>query len=848
MASGGITKIWHGYCRWLQRRTTGIAWGLLILSCVGAYYSQLLYRELRTDIEELLPASAPSVIDLKNGSSRFSGINHLEVVIESSDASAAKRFQIDVTHRLRQLPPDVAMEVRDSVKEERRFFDKKRALYVPLSDLELVQKYVKEKIREGKRKMFDLGLGGGDDELKHLQPKVDALLEKYKKEDSQLSRFPDGYFASPDGRTRVVLAFLPEKATDVDANNRLSEAATQIINDLNPAKYAPDLKVGLGGDVQNVVEEHRELVKDLVKSFVVVTLLVTLFIYIYFGSLSGVAVLSLTLAVGTTLTFGLSYFLVGYLNANTAFLGSIVIGNGINFPIILLARYAEMRRTSLDFEKTLKDAMECTWKPTLAAAMAAGISYGSLAFTDFRGFSQFGLIGAIGMTLCWLATYSVLPVFILLFERRQLMRIEKKPQGTGFLSRIAPYITRNHRTLAVSTAILSIFAVWGASFLSRHTIESDLSKLRNKWSTEYGSGYWGRKTDEIFGRGLTPTVILTENAKQSERLLNELKAIHEREKENSPFASFSSINDYVPADQGRKQEILADIGKMLTPKVKKSLKPEERKLVNEYLSGPVPTRFRLKDLPAGIKTPFQEKNGNLQTVVHAYPRQNFSGDGEANAQGTWNGEEVIRYTKLLREAIAKAHVPAVILGQNPVSADMLESIEIDGPKATLLAFLAVAILLFLIFPRWKQAAPVLLSLLLGVLWMFGAIGWFRWKINFLNFIALPITFGIGIDYAVNIFGRLYRDAEGGGRVDLVRVLGETGSAVVLCSMTTSIGYGSLLISGSQAFVSFGKLAVTGEITCILAAIISLPSLWLFFREQRSARRHEPAQDIQAHGQ
>ena len=94
-----------------------------------------------------------------------------------------------------------------------------------------------------------------------------------------------------------------------------------------------------------------------------------------------------------------------------------------------------------------------------------------------------------------------------------------------------------------------------------------------------------------------------------------------------------------------------------------------------------------------------------------------------------------------------------------------------------------------------------------------------------------------MDYSVNIFGRIYNDRKrgAGSAEDIIKAIRETGSAVMLCSLTTMIGYGSLLMSGSQAFVSFGKLAVTGEITCIAAAILSLPSLWLLFQEQKIRR-------------
>jgi predicted RND superfamily exporter protein len=87
-----------------------------------------------------------------------------------------------------------------------------------------------------------------------------------------------------------------------------------------------------------------------------------------------------------------------------------------------------------------------------------------------------------------------------------------------------------------------------------------------------------------------------------------------------------------------------------------------------------------------------------------------------------------------------------------------------------------------------------------------------------NFIALPITLGVGADYAGNVYARLR--LEGGHR--LATVIAETGSAVTLCSLTTIIGYGSLLLASNRALRSFGLLAGIGEVTCLLAALVVLP--------------------------
>ena len=111
--------------------------------------------------------------------------------------------------------------------------------------------------------------------------------------------------------------------------------------------------------------------------------------------------------------------------------------------------------------------------------------------------------------------------------------------------------------------------------------------------------------------------------------------------------------------------------------------------------------------------------------------------------------------------------------------------------------------------------------------MFGWVLLTDFKINFLNFIALPITFGIGVDYGVNIFHRYLHEPS----KDILKCVRETGGAVGLCSFTTIIGYSSLLIAQNQAFVSFGVLAVLGEVTSLVAAIISIPALLLWLQRR-----------------
>jgi predicted RND superfamily exporter protein len=173
--------------------------------------------------------------------------------------------------------------------------------------------------------------------------------------------------------------------------------------------------------------------------------------------------------------------------------------------------------------------------------------------------------------------------------------------------------------------------------------------------------------------------------------------------------------------------------------------------------------------------------------------------------------------------------PARVAGSLPLSADILDSIRRDGLKASLAALGGVMVVVLVIFRRGTTSALVILSLVTGVLWLAAAMMLFKVRINFANFIAYPITFGIGVDYAVNVMSRYVQDE----KRDISAAIRSTGAAVTLCSLTTIIGYSSLLMAENRALYLFGLVAVLGEVCCLSAAVVALPSLLEWARGLRA---------------
>ena len=361
-----------------------------------------------------------------------------------------------------------------------------------------------------------------------------------------------------------------------------------------------------------------------------------------------------------------------------------------------------------------------------------------------------------------------------------------------------------------------------------------MRKLRNKNSLLHGSMYWSTFADQVFQRYLSPVVILPKKQEDVSRIAEEVRKVKEKEGATSFIVNVSTIEDFVPLEQKRKVQILRDMRRILPKSLLSELPQKDQTLANELLSDQSFKPFTEDELPELVKSKFREHSGALGNLVLVEPSLSTELSKSNN---------LIHFVHSIRDATDRVSPGTAVAGTLPVTSDLFESIVRDGPKATLCAFIAVFLLVIILFRHTVTIAQCSFALVLGVLWLVGFILGFHFKINFLNFIALPITFGIGVDYGVNIFQR-YRTEKAAG---ILNVLKQTGGAVMLASFTTVTGYGSLIIASNQAFVSFGTLAIIGEVTCVFAAVVSLPALiwYLESRQKKGKKIHEAVTELKA---
>jgi len=775
--------------------------------------------ELRTNVAELLPSKDPAVEELQYLSKRIGGTSILQIAIESPDRDANLRLAGAIEKELLKLPPDTLESAVWDVRKERQFFLSRKWLYAPLDELEALRDSLRAEIRKKKNPLYV-------DILDEDSPK--DIVERMRKHAADFDPFPTGFFEGDHGRIVVIVCRPPGGLFAERAGEKLKKAAERIIRDIKPETFHPKMQVGLTGDVMSQLEERHALEGDLVMATAVCVTLVCLVVIVFYGRFRAIPFVGIPALMGVAFAFGMAELLFGYLNASTAFMGSIVVGNGINFPIIQLARYEEERRGNKSPREAASIALGATIRPTAVAALGAAVAYASLIVTRFRGFSQFGTIGGLGMVAAWVSTVVVLPALWAAFDKRERTARRFAPPVTAFSDLVARIATQAPRTCLVVFGLLTVFSVVPLKRYLHDPFEYDFRNLRNRRSLESGAALLAERVDPIFGKTLTPAVIIADRRSHTDEIR---KKVLERDK-SLPGAQLigqvTTLDDFLPGDpatQRRKLAVLRELDEIIDSPAAQLADDDVRADLQKLRPPDNLGEVTDADLPIEVKRPFIENDGTAGRVLLVYHDEHVS---------VWDGRNLMRIADIIGEIRLDDGTVVRSSGHAVIFAAMIRSIVHDAPLATGASILAVSLLVIALARSRAGAALVIGTLCAGVLWMLGTAAWVGVRTNFLNFIALPITFGIGVDYGINIYLR-YR-LEGRGRVG--RAVRATGGAVALCSLTTVIGYAALLVADNQALRSFGEMAILGEVACLSAAVVGMPA-FLVWRERR-ARLERPA--------
>jgi len=795
-----IAGLYQRYVEKVCTHPRRAALALLVMCAIPAYLTVQFFSDIRAGFQELLPSDATSVRALDQIHARLGGQAHVTVIAESPDRIQNRRFVDTFAARITALHLPEVRSIQGDVSAERTWTRARLPLLMPRDRFDRLIASVDGWIKTAKLKANPLYVDLGD-----ADPSKPDGLETLHTEAADVDRFPGGYLETPDGGLVVAVIWLEGSEVEMGPSSRLMAAIGREVAALRPS-FSPQLGISYNGEIPNLLEEHDAILADLSLSTIVVVVLVGALIIGYFRSVRGVAAVVGALFPGLLATFAIGRLTVHSINSNTAFLGSIIAGNGINYALVLLAYYRG-RPEHAGLSKSIVEAARRALPGTLGAAATASAAYAGLAASSFKGFSQFGWLGGAGMLTTCLVTFLAMPITIALF--RPPRRGDQPSRGQR---RLLAWFERRRAPELVAAGFVVVVVVFAGFGLrataQRGLYEMHLPALRNRDSLAHGSASWDARMNKLFGVWLNPVVTLVRDPDRREPAAAELRRVLIDTKPRLADR-VETIETFAPpaTEQEARLARLQELATTLRDVDREDIPADARSYLDTWLAPGALRPITEAEVPHTFRSALTEVSGRTDRTVLVYPSLAIDFN---------DGRNVIAFAD--RVATARAPDGSVTGGGFLFMAEIIRLIRDEALRVVLIVCALVAAVLVPIFRRRPRRVVITVVTVAAVAIAAQAVMLaLGVRINMLNFAAVPITIGVGADYVVNLFGAM--DAFGANaRVACSRM----GGAILLCSLTTIVGYLSLVFAQSGALRSFGWAAVLGEVMAVVTVLVVLP--------------------------
>lgn len=822
---------------------------LLVIGALG------LVSRLRfdTDILRLLPQQDPSIGAFARVLATVSGGDELLVVVRIPEGAATApylAFADALAAELEGLGEIEAVDHRIGTPEHllRRFLPES-VLFLDAEGRRAFQRRlspegIRRRVEELRRQLLT-PQGTATRNLSILDPLGlgEILLGRVAPENGgQRVDLSSGYYLSQDRTLLLLLARPRAPAHDLGFTRELlrkvEAAAGRALarwpemtggvgegQGVSLGRVPPPPKVEVAGTYPAALSDLEAIRHDMTVGVGTAAASVLLLFLLAFRRLKPLVYAALPLAVGLLLAFAVASPMLGGVSMLTAASAALLLGLGVDFVIVSYGRFVEERRGGADLETALDRMAQHSGRAVVVGAVTTAATFYAFLVTGFPGLWQMGFLTGTGILLVMASVLLLLPALLVMRERggrRRAPKLHLSGFGADRLVRLAL-----HRPWTMLGAGLLI--TLGAAFaLPRLEFAESMAALRPPGNRGLDVAV---EVAEKLSRRSSPMMLVFEEPTLEETLETAARVAE-------------SARGLGPGKGIRKVESITD----LVPP------PEQQRDVLEWLargraSGELDPQRVLADLRAdlaaeGLRFEAFREGAELLTTILSRERPVRVEDRTAEPESRrwvdrfveptaagWMGvvylhpeeESWRRQAPPAAWRLAESLGPGVVLtGGNVLNERMRERITRDAWIAGLLGIVLVALLLAWDFRSLRDAVGALIPVLVGLVWMLGAMGWLGVQLNFLNTFVTTMILGIGVDYGLHMVHRLRETAD---HSPILRREGleSTARAVAVAALSTVCGFGSLALSSYPGLQSTGLVAIFGAVATALVSVTFLPA-------------------------
>ncbi len=568
------------------------------------------------------------------------------------------------------------------------------------------------------------------------------------------------------------------------------------------ADFPGDEKVYVTGAPYLRDESNQKIGHDLLVLLPIGLLVMFLFLFVTFREIKSVllpfsAVLfSIVICLALIPVFGWELSLIGVL------IPIMMIAIANNYGVYFVARFQDLNAAGPDLSVNALVTKTTAYlvKPVALCGLTTIVGVLGLAAHLLIPARQMGVVTALGITFALLCSLLFIPAVMSLLKKGNARKtLSNGTNGffTSVLTRTAHRITERPRMVIIVFMLFMGLSAAGLLFLR---IAPDSNKvLPEKHAFNKAISI----ADTHFG-GSKVIYAMYDGDVTDPGLLNSLDRYEQELKMLPNVGTVTSL-----------ATIVRKISKALNDSTESGYDaiPPSQQAIAQYLE-----LYSMSGDPADLE----------QYVSFDYTKTLMTIQYQAD-----NLAQVRQIPDMLHRLSQKDSLTPVIGGPSLTDKDISESVEHGQYYSLLAAFVAILILLSLIFKSIYAGMLGSLPLVFAVLCTFGLMGWLGIELNIVTALLSSISIGLGVDFTIHVLWRIKWELASGNDYagSITSTLKTIGRGIIINACSVMLGFAVLFLSAFPLIRSFAFLIIVSLILCLVSGLVLVPAMCYLFRPE-----------------
>ncbi|MFW5852724.1 MAG: efflux RND transporter permease subunit [Nanoarchaeota archaeon] len=452
-----------------------------------------------------------------------------------------------------------------------------------------------------------------------------------------------------------------------------------------------------------------------------------------------------------------------------AVVGILIVGLGVDFAIHVVVSYESYRERGYKHKKSIMESIDHLHIAIFGSLLTTAAGFAALMFGVSPSSQSQGLVLTMSITIVSFVTILILPSLIYVFAD-----FKKLPPKNHFfnsikskLGTLAKYQTHHPKVVLSILGVLTVVMLFGATNVGFDTGNNNWIPDDDPIQETF------RESNYAFGGTFSSLQLVLEGNN-----LRDVQTVRDIQQLEASLLSLRNIEDVV------------------SPYTNLNL---EREDIFSSLSGQFNKDYTMGLMSIRVAT-FSTESGGSSVVLDEI-RDVIDNNPVYGTKITLFGD-VIRFSEL-----------GAALGR-------------DTGVTTLISFVVVFLIASFLYFSFKIGAVALLPVIIGIIWTLGFMGFFNVPFTSISTGLIALVLGTGIDFSIHLTNSTFNNIkEGQNLVDSIhKTMIYSGGALLLTSITTFIGFSSLIFASLLGIQRLGITLAFSILSVFLVTIISIPAI------------------------